>query len=244
MRYGISSYHRPSCKTYKTLIDIGANPNDITICVNDDKDYEKYSKLYPNVIYVDGNCVATNRNHLLSISDGEVVLLDDDIRSFKRLVSKNTKSGVGWQKINDINELENIIKECFDALEETGAVTFGVYSMENAEWALESVIRDGKYSYNKLYQGGFCGFRTPVREYDESFRVLDDYELVLRLISQGKLSLRRNDLIASKNGMGNDEGGYYNLYRQGIQQFFGRKLVMKYPDLIKANKDFSRFTLK
>jgi hypothetical protein len=244
MKYGISSYHRPACKTYKTLIEMGANPQDITICVNDKKDYEEYTQLYPNVEYVEGNCVAINRNHLLDISDGQIVLFDDDIRSFKKLVAKQTKSGVGWQKIQTIGELELFIDECFDAMKETGAVTFGVYSMENAEWALESLLRDGKYSCNKLYQGGFCGFKSPFTKYDDSFRVLDDYELIVRLISKGGLSLRRNDLIASKNGMGNDEGGYYNLYKQGIQEFYGAKLVRKYPRIIKANKDYSRFILR
>lgn len=242
MKYGISGYHRPECETYHTLKKMGANDSDIVICVNDESDYENYK--YPNLIYIKGDCVATNRNHILEVIGEPVVLLDDDIKSFKKLERKDTKSGVGFVKIQDIKTFETIIGECFAEMERRKAETFGAYSIENAEWAQEAVIRDGTYSANKLYQGGCCGFKGGKKMYDESFKVLDDYDLILRCIRQGKRTLRRNDLIASKGKMGENKGGYYTLYRMGIQRHYGEMLALKYFDLVRSNDNFSRFSLR
>lgn len=242
MKYGISSYHRPECETYKTLKSLGINDDDIIICVNDEEDYKTY--LYPNVIYTEGDCVACNRNHLLTIINEPIVLLDDDIKCFKRLTKKNTKSGVGFEKIQTKNLFEKIILECFEAMKKYHAITFGVYSLENAEWAHASILREGIFSRNKLYQGGCCGFCECKKMYDEEFKVLDDYELILRSIRQKNIVLRRNDVVASKGKMGGNKGGYYSLYKMGIQRQYGEKLVMKYHDLILSNEDYSRFQLR
>lgn len=243
MIYGISSYHRPQCKTFFALKELGANEEDIIICVNDEDDFTEYKKTFKNVIYVKGDCVAQNRNNLLRIAKGNIVLLDDDIRYFNKLVAAKTKSGVSWRKIESIIELEKMIEECFTEMKRIGANVFGTYSIGNADWAKATILKDGVFSINKLFQGGFCGF-TGLEKYDENFKVLDDYELILRLISQGKFSIRRNDLIAEKNGMGKDEGGYFNLYKQGIQQLYGRRLCAKYPKLVTANENYTRFRLK
>lgn len=241
--WGISGYHRPDCKTYKTLVGIGISPDDIVICVNDEDDFEEYSRIYPKVIYTKGDCVAQNRNKLLRTLSGDVVLLDDDIRKFQKLDRANNRLGVSWRTIDSADELIEVVEDSFKAARACSAALFGTYSIVNAGWALDSLMRDGLYSLNKLFQGGFCGFVKNVG-YNENYKVLDDYELILRLIQRGGLSIRRNDLIAIKNGMGNDKGGYYDLYRIGIQQKYGRMLADQYKDLITANKDYTRFKLR
>lgn len=242
MKYGISSYHRPECETYKALKALNIRDEDIIICVNDKDDFKAYK--YPQVVYTEGDCVACNRNHLLEITQGNIVLLDDDIKCFKQLKEKDTKSGIGFERITDKEAFEEIMEDCFQAMQKYKANTFGVYSMENAEWAYTSVIRDGIFSVNKLYQGGCCGFFGGTKMYDENFKVLDDYELILRDIRQRKRALRRNDIVASKGKMGGNQGGYYSLYKMGIQRQYGEKLVMKYHDLVRSNDDFSRFALR
>lgn len=239
MIFGISGYKRPECKTYYTLKALGYDDHEIVICTNDQTDYEQYKKLYPNVIYTEGDCVADNRNALLEYAEDNIVLCDDDISGIKRIVAANTKNGVRFRKITGRQELDEVLSDCFKQGE-----TFGFYSLENAGFCWREVLENGLYSTNRLYQGGFCGFRKGDLRYDRKWKVLDDYELILRLIASGKAVKRRNDVVPFKGRMARAKGGYHDLYKMGIQKIYGERLLKAYKGLIKANNDYTRFSLR
>lgn len=248
--YGIASYHRLECKTLKTLLDLGIEKENITISLNDINDYNSYKEKYKDirVIYKEGNCVANNRNNLLDnhkIGD-KLIVLDDDIISFRRWNIKNDNSKYGkLYKIETKQELEQILNECFKETEKIGNNKFGIYAISNTMMIKGTIETQGLYSINKMFQGCFCGFIVDKEtRYDNDFRVLDDYELVLRDIKNGKFVLRRNDIVSDTPKMGSSEGGYHDLYKKGIQKEYMIKLFKKYPGMFKIKKDYSGIILK
>lgn len=250
IKYGIASYHRPECKTLKTLLELGVNKKDITISLNDINDYDEYSKKYSDirVIYKDGNCVANNRNNLIRnhAVGQKLIILDDDIISFRKWTLDNSTSKCGkLVKIQSKDELEEILEECFNETIKVGNNKFGIYAISNTMLIKGTIETQGKYSVNKMFQGCFCGLIVDGKTYyDDNFRVLDDYELVLRDIKQNKFILRRNDLVADTPKMGAVKGGYYELYKKGIQKEYMIKLLKKYPGMFKIKKDYGGIILR
>ena len=239
--YGIAGYHRPECKTYHTLLRLGIPKERIFISLNDKRDLRDYKSRYNDaqILFREGFSVAFNRNTILNhFPKGSwVMLLDDDIGSFKKLVNKDTARGIGFQRLLSANELEDILIDAFMKCKEIGAECFGFYSLENDGWMLNTIQRDGLYSLNKLYQGGFCGFIVSDLRYDESYILQDDYELICRIIKSKGITIRRNDAVASKGKMAQNIGGCFELYKQGKQQEYLRKLKEQYPDLITLKKN-------
>lgn len=246
--YGIASYHRPDCRTLETLLRIGIDPDRITLSLNDLIDYGTYKARHTGkarIIYGPGKGVACNRNNLLnSYKPGDyVVILDDDIKNFKRYTA-----GGKYGKLSNIEtaaELDRTMRECFDLAACRRIPFFGFFSTGNQMMITSAVQNDGQYSINRMYQGGFCGFIVDGRtRYDEGYLVLDDYEIILRGMVAGRDTFRRNDVIADKPPMGGAKGGYYDLYRQGIQQRYMIKLLQQYRGIFTVNKGFSGIRLK
>lgn len=248
--YGIASYHRPECRTLQTLLKLGVDKENITISLNDKDDYEEYKERYKDirVIYREGNCVAHNRNNLLdnhNIGD-KLIILDDDVTCFRRWTPENENSQYGKLiTIKTKEELEDILEDCFKETEKIGNNKFGIYAISNTMMIKNTIESQGLYSINKMFQGCFCGFIVDKESrYDGEFRVLDDYELVLRDIKDGKFILRRNDLLSETPKMGSSKGGYFDLYKQGVQKEYMLKLLKKYPGMFKIKKDYSGIILK
>lgn len=247
--YGIASYHRLECKTLSTLTKLGIPSNRIVVSLNDEQDYKEYSRRYGKtvkVIYRPGNCVANNRNNLLEHfpAGAHVVILDDDIRGFKKYRANGEPLGKLWP-IETGAELEKMIAESFEVAELEGIPFFGFYSSENLHMLLTGNFKDGVYSKDRIYQGGFCGFVIDDNwRYNNSYRVLDDYEILMRLWAKGGHTFRRNDCVAVKPKMASCKGGYYDLYQRGIQKKFMIKLLQDYPGAFTVKKDFSGLILK
>lgn len=248
--YGIAGYHRPECKTYHTLIKMGIPKERIVISLNDKEDYEEYKKIYKDevkIIYKKGNNVACNRNNIINNfpKGSYVMVLDDDIISFKKWDNSNDLSKYGKLRILNAAELESILYDCFKETEKINNNLFGTYAIPNTMMIKETIKSQGLYSVNKMFQGGSCGFIVDKdNRYDESMLLLDDYEIILRNISEGKNILRRNDLIAVTPKMGTTKGGYYDIYKQGKQKEYLIKLKEKYPNMITIKKDYSGIVLK
>lgn len=247
--YAIASYHRPQCKTLETLLKLGIKKERITISLNDVSDVEEYKKNHGDkvkIIFKSGKGVACNRNNLLAqYVDGEhIILLDDDIKNFKRYVSDGSKYGK-LVTIESASELEEILNKCFAMAEKHTAPFFGFYSTCNQMMITGALQKDGNYSINKLFQGGFCGFVVDRQiRYDESYLILDDYEIIIRNILKGRIIFRRNDCVAEKPPMAGAKGGYYDLYKTGIQQTYMMKLSKQYPNTFTIKKGFKGIRLK
>lgn len=121
--YGISSYHRPQCRTAQTLLDMGIPADSILIHLNAEEDIPAYEAVWGGAVelrYAKGNCVACNRNGLIRAAHGgELVLLDDDVKSFKKLNPNRGKYGA-WEKLSG-DELNAIVHETFEKCRQEGA---------------------------------------------------------------------------------------------------------------------------
>ena len=88
MIYAIASYHRPACRTIRTLSECGVSDSNIVVSLQDKDDISEYKKNFPeiNFLFRETDCAAGNRNTLLdSINERPLCLLDDDIVSFSTL---------------------------------------------------------------------------------------------------------------------------------------------------------------
>lgn len=235
--YGIASYHRLECKTYKTLLNNGIPNERILISVNCKEDYEQYSRLYGEsvrIIYKEKNNVAGNRNNLLDAMSGDIVILDDDITSFKRYSKNHGKHG-NFVNIK-IGELDKIMEQCFSKARSIDCSVFGFASSKNQLIAEKHYIKNATYSINGNFQGGFCGYINTNLRHDEKYDVLDDYELNIRILATGGNILRRNDVYAEKGKMAQNKGGCMELYRQGAQSRCMRQLERQWGFMFKTKK--------
>lgn len=235
--YGIACYHRPECKTLHTLLKAEIPKDRILIAVNCAEDYETYSKKYGRdfeILYKPKKNVAGNRNNMLERMSGKIVLLDDDIVAFKRYERSNGKYG----KFVDAcaEEFEKMLADCFAKAEETKSVLFGFASSGNPMNAAQYFDNHHRYSVNGNFQGGFCGYPDTALRHDESYDVLDDYELNLRILAEGKNILRRNDWMADKGKMAGNSGGCKELYDSGAQHRCMRRLEKQWGFLFTTAK--------
>lgn len=207
--YAIASYHRPKCKTYHALKECGIEDERIVISLNDSNDYKAYRQNLGSrarIILREGMYVSFNRNTCLNqFEDGsKILLLDDDIRSFQKWYEcSETKCG---RLINLTNNFEREVKKIFDFMQKNGINYAGVISTDN-KMNISKLNRTGEqYSYNTLLQGGFNFIiKNNKIVYDEKMKILDDYELCLRLIRQGEIIVRNNTIIANKARMGKEK---------------------------------------
>lgn len=235
--YAIASYHRPKCKTYHALKECGIEDERIVISLNDSNDYKAYRQNLGSrarIILREGMYVSFNRNTCLNqFEDGsKILLLDDDIRSFQKWYEcSETKCG---RLINLTNNFEREVKKIFDFMQKNGINYAGVISTDN-KMNISKLNRTGeKYSYNTLLQGGFNFIiKNNNIAYDEKMKILDDYELCLRLIRQGEIIARNNTIIANKARMGKEKGGYYEIYKTtNLQKQYLNLLKRKYDGMV------------
>lgn len=235
--YAIASYHRPKCKTYHALKECGIEDERIVVCLNDSNDYKAYRQNLGSrarIILREGIYVSFNRNTCLNqFEDGsKILLLDDDIRSFQKWHEcSETKCG---RLINLTNNFEREVKKIFDFMQKNGINYAGVISTDN-KMNISKLNRTGEqYSYNTLLQGGFNFIiKNNKIAYDEKMKILDDYELCLRLIRQGQIIARNNTIIANKARMGKEKGGYYEIYKTtNLQKQYLNLLKRKYDDMV------------
>ena len=238
IQYGIASYHRPECLTAQTLLNIGVSSEAIMIFVNTEEDASDYKYAWGNKLPIRFKLkhnVAGNRNNILENADKscDLVILDDDIASFRWLDTTAPNKGGKWTPLN-AEELEKKIEETFAEARKAHADMWGVAYTEQSK---QRLLTKGVYAINKNFQGGFNGFLNRDLRFDESYNLQDDYEINLRIIAGGGNILRRNDLAAHKGKMGGNPGGCQDLYRQGEQEKCLRKLEQQYPGMFRMYKD-------
>lgn len=235
--FGIACYHRPECKTLHTLLDIGIPKERIVIAVNCPEDNGTYSERYGDsvrIIYRDKKNVAGNRNNMLDEIEGDVVLLDDDIKAFRKYDRGASTYGRFIEASGE--ELDEMLEECFGKARETGSALFGFASTDNTMIAAQNFDKHFTYSLNGNFQGGFCGYIDRSIRHDEEYDVLDDYELNLRILAEGGSILRRNDWYAEKGKMAGNAGGCKALYEGGAQHRCMRQLERQWGCLFKTMK--------
>lgn len=222
----IPSYHRHERQDTLDLLSSDVfRRDDIIISTQDASDYTVYSERYgerATVIYKKGNSVGDNRNTLLEwCQENRVkraVMLDDDIRAFR------TYDGA---KITQPLQIKKMLSQCFSLAEKHGATIFGAYMVDNTFFMKNTV------SVNKLLIGTVLGFNDTSLRFDPQFRIKEDFELCLRLISKGRRVLRFNSFSAIARHK--TKGGCENDWKLGYLDEVANILVMTYPNLVKLS---------
>jgi hypothetical protein len=186
----IPSYHRHKRQDTLELLSSNVFPQrDIIISTQDANDFKMYQSRWgekATIIYRKGDCVGDNRNNLLDYCEkngvSRALMLDDDIKSFRTITGA---------RLNTPEQIRNCAEQCFKIAEKHNASIWGVYMTDN-KLCMKNTI-----SKNKLIVGMVTGFLDTSLRYNRMFRIKEDYELCLRLISQGKTILRFNSFSAS-----------------------------------------------
>lgn len=235
--FGIPSYHRPDCTTYKYLLGLGIRNDNIIIGLNDPKDYKEYKRKHPkaNFIINKGNSASFNRNRLLDHINKQCVLLDDDIRTIR----KNKKSSTSkYGKLKDLqsSEILPLFQSLFDYTEKCNGKIFGVCATDNTMTMKSRLDTWGLYTPDVVIQGTIMGIVDKELRFDEDFLMVEDYELSCRIIKSGSHTIRRNDLCAMKPKNGTNTGGLHERYENGELEFWLDKACKKYKFLRKNNQ--------
>lgn len=220
----IPSYHRHVRQdTLELLSSDVFKKSDIVISTQEPSDFEKYSEKYgerATVIYKKGDSVGDNRNTLLEWCQQNrvkrAIMLDDDIRGFRTYNGK---------KLVRADEIKRMFEQCFSVAEKYNAPVFGAYMVDNTFFMKNTI------SKNKLLIGTVMGFTDTSIRYDPQFRIKEDFELCLRLISKGKTILRFNSFSAIAQHK--TKGGCENDWKLGYLEEIANILVMTYPSLVK-----------
>lgn len=248
INYAIISYHRPECISVKTLLDLGIAKDDITIFLQNKEDCEEYKKTNPDIkqVFVEGRGCSVNRNNVLrydgySVGDW-VCLLDDDVLSFTKinLFFDGGQPKANSRKIRDKAVFEQEISKCFEQAEQIGSILWGCAPTGNAMFAKGRLITDGEFSVNKLFQGGLIGHIIDKKTYyNESYRTVEDYEIQLKIISSGGITIRKNDISTSKKPNRNYRGGLFETYRTDATENDLDRLCTEYNRYVKVKPDYS-----
>lgn len=225
MIYGIASYRRPQCRTVKTLLEAGIPAENIVISVQDEEDLAEYSKIHKGIriIYRKADSAAGNRNTLLrEIKQRPICLLDDDISSIGYRVTAK-----GFRVCTD-RALAMIDEACAEA-QKNGCLVAGVAPTGN------NIIASARdtMSVDVLLQGSFLVFLGD-EVFDERYKMVEDYELCLRIISRGDHTIRFNHFVANKPKNGTNAGGLHDRYASGELPRWINRLERQY-SIFKAN---------
>lgn len=248
INYAIISYHRPECVTIRTLLELGIEKSDITVFLQDRNDCEAYKVLHPeiNLVLVEGKGCSVNRNNVLrydgySVGDW-VCMLDDDVLSFTKmkLFAEKGQTKATSRKIYDKKVFEEDVAKSFSETEQIGSVIWGCSPTGNAMFAKTRLLVDGEFSVNKLFQGGLVGHIIDKKTYyNETYRTVEDYEIQLRIISSGGLTIRKNDIATSKKPNRNYKGGLFEIYRTDATENDLDRLCAEYSRYVKVKPDYS-----
>lgn len=223
MTITIPSYKRAGKVTTLDFLGDVFSKSEIIIGTQNKEDYKAYSDLYGDkatIIYKEGNSVGENRNNLLEYCQEhgitECLQLDDDMRC---VVTKDKKKLKG-------KEFRNLMEKCFSLCRENGVTMFGGYCCENP-FMMSNTAKPN------LIVGMLCGILDTSIRYDANFRIKEDYELSLRLMSRGKRVIRFNSFGAS--AAHKTAGGCSADWKSEDFQKWAQLLVDAYPDLVKLN---------
>lgn len=234
MIYCIPTYHRAdNQRTLQYLEDCGVPASDIVLSVQCEDDYRAYQKYASRctLIYKAGTCVGDNRNNLLEYAQQNditrIVMLDDDISSINVLLREGDRRTAAVKKLTDT--LPAFIDNLATRADDLGVKVWGCYPFENPFFQKRSI------SVNNIFTGTLFGINDTSLRFDARFIVKEDYELCLRIISQGKRTLRFN--YVSTSASHRTGGGCKDAWDAGKSKEYSRLLIACYPDLVKKGRE-------
>lgn len=226
MIFYIPSYKRAhDCRTIDYLLSCGVCPSKIYVSTQTQDDYELYSKNYKgkcNVIFREGNNVSMNRNtcilHARQNGFSRFIMLDDDYDCIMSFVPKRNTRIDGDLFAQFVDGISNLMDK--------GANLIGLYPISNNMFAMSQ-----KPITRSLLTGRFLAFSTNDYLFDEEYRIKEDYELCLRMMTDGRKVCRLNRFFAKVKL--HAKGGCHDDFEKGYSKTYSNKLLTIYPDLLK-----------
>lgn len=223
MIVAIPSYKRAgNVKTFGLLGGAFAK-EEILLATQTTEDYEAYKSLYgekATIICREAHSCGESRNNLLdyceSIGVKEVLFLDDDIRHIRTMFDTKIVGA----------EFRELMERCFDVARKNNITLFGSYATDNRLSMKKTVTRN-------IIDGMLCGLLDTSIRYDITFTTKSDYELSLRLMSQGKKVARFNSFAPAQ--VPRTKGGCEELRKQKEYYNVAGLLVDAYPELVKLH---------
>lgn len=233
--WGIASYDRADRQPMLTMLsEMGYRRDEIILATQTPTDYEKYSEKYgemATVIFHEGRNVSENKNTVLRhirdhCGNTRVVMCSDKVRGIRYMDAYKQLHNIGTRE-----EMDVFVKKAFWVTGLLGGVLWGVYLVGNTFYMERSI------STNMQMLGCFMGIPDPsMQMFDVEQPLKEDFEYILRHVSQGRRTIRFNDVcltatLHTKGGchaVWNSEGDHVNA------ECTGRLLAM-YSDLVKPH---------
>lgn len=230
--YAIPSYKRADKQaTLDYLSALGVSRSQILMSVQTEEDLLAYraagvSARVSRLLYRPGKNMSDNLNTLLdAIDEGtRVVIMDDDIKSVCRMVSKQE-----LHAIDSLSEWEDFLREGYEAAEGFGSIGFSVYPVCNAYFMSETITP------RSLGEGTLLGL-TNVHglRFDPALPVKMDYDLSCRIIKRYGTYPRLNYYCC--NAPHYTKGGCEEWWKDAaLNRKVARTLVRRYPGIVKLN---------
>lgn len=251
MKYLIPSYDRVGrCKTVEYLHSIGVPKDDIFIATQNERDRDAYTRKFgglAQIIYRDAHNCAGNRNTLVGVLDeGEVgVFLDDDLRSIQRYVMPTGGEKYGHLEDMGLEELRLMCEEAERLIKEGGAWLVGTAWNSNVTLIYRALAQGKRLSWNKTLSGAVLfAVKHSGLVFDEALPCLDDFDLCLRYIAEGKNVVRVTDWIMNKPQDTTEAGGCYEVYQSGKKREVLMELDRRYYPLARHTKDWKSMRVR
>lgn len=230
IKFNIISHHRAGkVKTIKAILDCGFDKNVISIYLNDVSTYDEYKEVYPdiNIVAIEGNNAASNRNHAMKdcTEDSWIVVCDDDLLKFT-YTDFDTETNKLVSRQMTIEDFEDI----FNSIRNNSIRNFRV---GNRLWDRDLYINKKYKDTSRSDAAGCClCVKGIVPKFDETWNAMEDGELCFRMLSQDKdswttdIRYRLNMLPMFKSDSGGINYGKYH------PQDFWFKVIDKYKDVL------------
>lgn len=221
MIIAIPTYRRAgNVKTFGLLAD-AFSKDEVILGTQTQEDFEKYSELYTEkctIICEEAHSCGDNRNNLLDYCESkgikEVLFLDDDLRHIRTMRDERI---IG-------EEFRKLMEKCFDLCRKNDITLFGSYATDNKLSMKPTATRN-------IIDGMLCGLLDTSIRYDSNFKTKGDYELSLRLMSNGKKVVRFNSFAPAS--VPRTKGGCEELRKRADDCVYADWLVDAYPTLVK-----------
>lgn len=228
--FGIASYNRVDRQNMLLLLNkLGYEKDQILLSVQTKTDYEAYKAKYDDmatILYREGRNCCDNKNTIIDyvvekLGNTRLVMLSDKVRG----VTYKTRKGE-LKEFNTMYDFDRLIKTAFLFTKKFGAEVFGCYTVSNKLYMRNTI------STNQQVLGCFMGIVNPaLQKFDPEQPLKEDFEFILRHISNGRRTIRFND-IGLKETL-HTTGGSYELWHN-IEECrrCNDRILEKYPNLV------------
>lgn len=251
MKCLIPSYDRVGrCKTVEYLHSIGIPKEDIFIATQNERDCDAYTERHGDkaqILYREAHNCAGNRNTLVEVLEkGEIGLfLDDDLRSIQRYVMPSDGEKYGHLEDMDRAAFDAMCAEAERLVRDDGAWLVGTAWNTNEVLIYRQIAAGKNLSWNKTLSGAtlFALHHDGLR-FDEALPCLDDSDLCLRYISEGKDIVRVTEWVMNKPQDTTEKGGCFEVYQSGKKKDVLKELDRRYYPLAKHTKDWKAMQVR